>query len=193
MNDQELDLNHKVLSDMETISFNKLLLKTSFCCMASDGQIDKREIALIKSMCKESSYFKNFNFKDEINQLITKINTRGKEFIRDYFDLLNEADLTEEEELVLIDYAIQTINSDEKVEYAEIKFFKNIRYRLNISDEKILNKHPDIEMFLEDDIKTDSLLDRITKQYLETAELPQFEFISSDTISSDKSTNIDSK
>jgi len=177
---------------METITFNKLLLKTSFCCMASDGHIDKREIALIHSMCEDSSYFKDFNFKDEINQLITKINTRGKEFIQYYFDLLNEAELTEEEELTLIDFAIQTINSDEKVEYAEIKFFKNIRHRLKISDEKILSQYPDIEMYLEDDIVTESFLDRITKQYLESAELPQFDFISIDNIS-DNSANIDSK
>ena len=29
---------------MDTITFDKLLLKTAFCCMASDGNIDKREI-----------------------------------------------------------------------------------------------------------------------------------------------------
>ena len=178
---------------MAALPFNRLLLKTSFFCMASDGKIDDREIAIIKNLCEESSYFQDFDFQDELNQLITKINTRGKEFISYYFEVLNDTELTENEELILIDFALKTINADEKVEYTEIKFFKNIRYRLNISDEKILVQHPDIEMYLEDDIKTDSLLDRITKQYLETAELPQFEFISTDSMSSDKSTDIDSK
>ena len=28
---------------METITFDKLLLKTAFCCMASDGNIDKKQ------------------------------------------------------------------------------------------------------------------------------------------------------
>ena len=37
---------------------------------------------------------------------------------------------------------------------------------------------PYIEQFLEEDIITESFLDKITKQYLEVAELPQFEFIS---------------
>jgi uncharacterized membrane protein YebE (DUF533 family) len=41
------------LKNMDTISFDKLLLKTAFCCMASDGNIDNREIALIKSMCEK--------------------------------------------------------------------------------------------------------------------------------------------
>ena len=44
---------------METITFDKLLLKTAFCCMAADGNIDKREVALIKSMCEKSELFKN--------------------------------------------------------------------------------------------------------------------------------------
>ncbi len=163
---------------MNTITFDKLLLKTAFCCMASDGKIDKREIALIKSMCEKSSFLKDINFKEEINQLVIKLNTRGKEFIQYYFELLSATELTEQEELTLIDFSIQTIKADEKVEYAEIKFFKNIRHRLKISDEEILKNYSDIEMFLEEDIKTESFLDKITNQYLNSAELPQFELIS---------------
>ena len=167
---------------METISFDKLLLKTAFCCMASDGNIDKREIALIKTMCANSPLFKDFNFQEEINFLINKINTRGKDFISYYFDLLGKSSLTEKEELTLIDFAIQTIKADEQIEYSEIKIFK-------ISDENILTVLPDIEQFLEEDIVTESFLDKITSQYLEAAELPQFELITLDTNSIDNSDN----
>lgn len=163
---------------MNTISYDQLLLTTAFCCMASDGHIDKREIALVKSMCKKSPLFKDFNFQEEINSLVNKINTRGKEFISYYFDLLGQSELTEKEELTLIDFAIQTIKADEQIEYSEIKFFKNIRHRLRINDENILAVFPDIEQFLEKDILTESFLDKITRQYLESAELPQFELIS---------------
>lgn len=170
---------------METISFDKLLLKTAFCCMASDGHIDNREITLIKSMCEQSPIFKDFNFQEEINSLVSKINTRGKEFISYYFDLLGKSTLTEQEELTLIDFAIQTIKADEQIEYSEIKFFKNIRHRLKVSDDKILELFPDIEQFLEEDIVTETYLDKITNQYLEASELPQFELISIDASSLD--------
>ena len=170
---------------MESISFDKLLLKTAFCCMASDGNIDKREIALIKSMCEKSLLFKDFNFQEEINSLVSKIDTRGKEFTAYYFDLLGKSTLTEQEELTLIDFAIQTIKADEQIEYSEIKFFKNIRHRLKVSDDNILAVFPEIEQFLEEDIVTESFLDKITNQYLEAAELPQFELISIDTSSLD--------
>ncbi len=163
---------------MNTMTFDKLLLKTAFCCMAADGNIDKREISLIKSMCEKSPLFANLNFQKEINQLVSKINTNGKAFIQHYFDLLKITELSEQEELTLIDFAIQTINADEQIEYSEIKFFKNIRHRLNVSDEKILARFPDIEQYLEDDIITDTFLDKITSQYFEISELPQFDLIS---------------
>jgi uncharacterized tellurite resistance protein B-like protein len=171
---------------MDTISFDKLLLKTAFCCMAADGNVDDREITLIKSMCEKSPLFANFNFQEEINWLVGKINTGGKTFIQYYFDLLKEAKLTEQEELTLIDFAIQTINADEQIEYSEIKFFKNIRHRLNVSDENILARFPDIELYLEDDIITDGYLDKITSHFYEISELPQFDLISIADTSQDK-------
>lgn len=168
---------------MDTISFDKLLLKSAFCCMASDGHIDNREIALIKSMCEKSPLFKDFNFQEEINSLVNKINTSGKDFISYYFNLLGKSTLTEQEELTLIDFAIQTIKADEQIEYSEIKFFKNIRHRLKISDKNILAVFPGIEQFLEEDIVTESFLNKITSQYLEAAELPKFDLIKLDTSS----------
>lgn len=163
---------------MDKITFDRLLLKTAFCCMAADGNIDKREIALINSMCEKSPLFNNFNFHEEINRLVNKINKDGKAFIQYYFDLLNQAQLTEQEELTLIDFAIQTINADELVEYSEIKFFKNIRHRLKVSDNIILDRFPNIEQYLEEDIITVGFLDKITSQYFSATELPQFELIS---------------
>jgi len=85
----------------------------------------------------------------------------------------------------LIDFAIQTIKADEQLEYSEIKFFKNIRMRLRISDETILNAYPDIEMLLEKDIITDFSLNKLTTQFLYDYKLPQFEPISIIKSSSD--------
>ena len=163
---------------MDTITFDNLLLKTAFCCMAADGKIDAREITLIKSMCEKFPLFANFNFKKEINLLVGKINSGGKSFIQYYFDLLKQTQLSEQEELILIDFAIQTINADEQVEYSEIKFFKNIRHRLKVSDEKILERFPSIELYLEQDIIVEGFIDKITSQYFEMTELPQFDLIS---------------
>jgi uncharacterized tellurite resistance protein B-like protein len=146
--------------------------------MASDGNIDKREVELIKSMCEKSPLFKELNFDEEINLLVKKLNDRGKEFISYYFNLLQNASLTEEEELTLIDFAFNTIKADEQIEYSEIKFFKVIRKSLGISDHKILEKYPELEEYLEEDINTEALLERLTENYLDFLELPTFSEIS---------------
>lgn len=167
---------------METITFDKLLLKTAFCCMASDGKIDKREVELIKKMCEQSPLFNDFDFSKEINILLEKINNRGSEFIQYYFDLLNSTDLSEEEELQIIDFAIKTINADDVIEYSEVKFFKAIRKCLNVSDENILASYPDLDTYLEEDIDTKSKLDKLVNNYLKSIELPQFEQIHLDNL-----------
>lgn len=162
---------------METISFEKLLLKTAFCCMTSDGKIDNKEIALINSLCEKNPVLKDINLQEEINILITRLNTRGKEFISYYFNLLKNSSLTEEEEIVLIDFAFKTIKADEQIEYSEIKFFKVIRKSLKVSDQKILERFPDIEEYLEEDINTESMLDKLTSNFLNSLELPAFNLI----------------
>lgn len=177
---------------MDTISFDKLLLKTAFCCMACDGHIDNKEIDTIKTLCASSALFIDFNFTAEINTLVTKLNERGKEFISYYFELLNSTSLSDQEELLLIDFAIKTINADEKIEYSEVKFFKVIRHHLKVSDEKILSIYPDIESWLEQDIITDNYLDKIKDDYLKASSIPKFEQIQSldkdllDSINSEK-------
>ena len=166
---------------MEKVSFGNLLFHTAFCCMACDGDIDAEgEVPLLKSMCEKLPLLKDIDFQKDVNIFIGQINEQGKGFLMNYLNVLKNASLSEEEELILIDYAIQMIKADNIIQYSEVKFFKTIRHRLKISDEKILEKFPDIEQFLEDDIETESLLDRITSQYLDIANLPTFEFISID-------------
>lgn len=162
---------------MEATHLEKILLETAFCCMASDGHIDTREVNMIENLCSKSNFFKDLELHHEVNKLVQKINTDGKHFIGRYLQELNSANLSETEELILIDFALRTINADEILEYSEIKFFKNIRHRLKVSDNRILIAHPDIADFLEEDIKNDSYLESITSHFLDIVELPQFDVI----------------
>ncbi len=174
---------------METITFDKLLLKTAFCCLACDGNIDSREVELLKSVFSTNPLYSDSNFEEKLNAFIQKYNEKGKEFFAFYFDLLNQYDLSEQEELMIIDIAIKTIKADEEIQYTEIKFFKSIRSKLKVSDEVILNAYPDIDNFLEEDISIETTLSNITDKYFEIAELPKFDLISIDTTSLTDSNN----
>lgn len=163
---------------METLQFDKLLLKTAFSCMACDGDIDKREIKLIKRLHKEKKTFGDLDVNAEMDNLLIAINKDGHQFMKDYFDELTTSELTEAKELNLIEVAIDTIKADEKVEYSEIKFFKVIRSKLKIDNEPILEKHPDFEDYLEQDIITDSYLARLQEDFFDTHISNEFELIS---------------
>jgi uncharacterized tellurite resistance protein B-like protein len=166
---------------MDITAFKNIMFQTGFLCMTCDGDIDDREVADLLSICEKLPLFDNFDFQTEVNILIRKLNEQGKIFQKSYFDLLKKCSLTEDEELSLIDIAIRIIKADEIIKYPEIKFFKNIRHRLKVSNDKIAEQFPDFEQYLEEDIATESLLDIITSQYFDIADLPQFGDISIDT------------
>ncbi|WP_298954874.1 hypothetical protein [uncultured Nonlabens sp.] len=177
---------------METINFDKLLLKTAFSCMACDGDIDKREVKLIKKLHKEKKTFGEIDFNTEMDNLLITINKDGHQFLKDYFIELTSSNLTQADELKLVEVAIDTIKADDKVEYSEIKFFKVIRSKLKISNQPILDKHPDFEDYLEQDIINKSYLSRLQEDFFNTHTSNKFELtskIDSDTFDSLKESN----
>ncbi len=155
--------------------FNQLLLKTAFSCMACDGDIDKREVKLLKKLSNEKQEFGEMDINAQLDILLHSINKDGHQFLRDYFSEITSIELTEDEELKIVEVAINTIKADDKVEYSEIKFFKVIRSKLSISDDKILKLHPDFEEYLEQDIISDSYLARLQDDFFDTHTLPNFE------------------
>jgi hypothetical protein len=162
---------------MEQLSFNKILLKTAFSCMACDGDIDKRELVLIKKIHQDTKIFGEIDINQELENLLLEINRDGHKFLKSYFSELTSTELSEQDELKLIEVAINTINSDDKVEYSEIKFFKVIRSKLKIDNEPILAKHPDFEDYLEQDIISESYLARLQDDFFDTNTLPELKLI----------------
>ena len=164
---------------------NKLLLRTAFACMSCDGDIVTEEVDLIKQMSKEKHLFGDIDIDKELEELVEEINVKGKGFLKQYLVNLAEQTLTEEDELQVADVAVQTIRSDCKIEYSEIKFFKVIRSNLKIvSDETLLEKIEGIdENYLAQDICADYL--QMYDDYFNSIELPHFDLmIGKDSISS---------
>lgn len=164
---------------MKQINLNNLLLKTAFSCMACDGEIDKREVALIKTIHREKKVFGEIDINQELNNLLLEINRDGYKFLRNYFNELTSTELSEQDELKLIEVAIKTIKADDMVEYSEVKFFKVIRSKLKIDNETILSIYPDFEEYLEQDIISESYLAKLQDDFFDTQTLPKFELISS--------------
>ena len=164
---------------MEKEKFQKLLLETAFSCMACDGHIDEREINLMRELHEEKEVFGEVDIKEELNTLVSKINTDGEKFLKTILNNIKQSNISDKEELEIVRTAINIIKSDDDLDYSEIKFFKIIRTKLNISNDKILSVMPDIEQYLEQDIMTDSYMDRLKTDYFNENELPKFSQITS--------------
>ena len=131
----------------------ELYLKTIFCCMACDGEIAQEEIEMVKQLSAEYKIFSDIEIESYLNKWIMAINENGVSFLKDYLNELSKANLSQSEQLLIISFAIKTIEADERIEYSEIGFFKKIRACLPISDEDILKNYPDKEDYLLPDIQ----------------------------------------
>jgi uncharacterized tellurite resistance protein B-like protein len=160
---------------MEINIFNSLLLKTAFSCMACDGDIDSREVEMIKSLSNERKIFGEINIENELEKLVEQINDNGQQFLRSYLSEVSKTTLSEDEELKLIEVAVATINADDVIEYSEIKFFKIIKSKLKVSNNKIREHFPNIEEdYLEQDIISPAYLFRLQNDFFSGYSLPKF-------------------
>lgn len=137
----------------------ELYLKTVFCCIACDGDIATEEVNLVRELSTKDELFNNIDTEKCINTWIAEINELGGKFLQSYLKEINTIDLSDKEQLLLVSLAFKAIEADNRIEYAEVKFFKKMRSRLTVSDEMILAEHPDKEDFLLPDINVSELPD----------------------------------
>ncbi len=141
------------------MNHNELYLKTAFCCMACDGNIADEEVALLRSVASESELFGGIDVQAKVNEYVESINKEGMGFLSNYLREVASAGLTDEQALALISLAIDTIEADNNIDYSEISFFKKIRKRLSITDEKILEAMPDKGDYLLPDVEVPDDMD----------------------------------
>lgn len=163
---------------MEQLNFNELLLQTAFSCMASDGDIDQSEVQLIKSLEQDEQLFGFENIEKKLNRLVQDINKNGHGFLREYLYHLSEAGLNEKQEIEIVRTAVKTIKADNDERYSEIKFFKILRSKLKVANKTLINALPEFENleedYLQQDIISESYLEKLTADYFDKQDIPEF-------------------
>lgn len=129
------------------MKINELYLKTAFACMACDGDIANEEVDLIKDYVASSTLFDGLDVETILNGYIAQINEKGQKFLSEYIYNVASIEMTEQQELILAQIAVKMIEADNKIEYSEISFFKKIRAKLKVSDEKLLKIFKDETLF----------------------------------------------
>lgn len=129
------------------MELNELFLKTAFSCMACDGEIATEELELVKQYAIVSTLFEGLDIEGKLNEYVAEINDKGQSFLAGYISNIENAQLNEQEELILAQVAIRMIEADNKIEYSEISFFKRIRSKLCVTDEKLIDIFKDETLF----------------------------------------------
>lgn len=161
---------------MESIDLN---LATAFAFMTCDGDIDPKEIQLIKRLAQKGAIAAD-DLDRQLNELIAQLNRQGTDFMKAYLADVESTQLSAEQAIKLLTVAADTIYADEQVEYREIKFFRALRSHITaLTDEQILEAIPGVEDFwLQPDAQAS--LFAPDQDYFNSIELPQFELIGTD-------------
>ena len=115
--------------------------------MACDGEIANEELELVKHFATSSTLFEGLEIEKQLNEYVAEINVQGLSFLAGYINSIVNAQLTEQQELDLAKIAIKMIEADKKIDYSEISFFKRIRSKLRVSDDKLLEIFKDETLF----------------------------------------------
>lgn len=156
----------------------QIYLKTVFCCMACDGEIAPAEVQLATSIWRDfggngGSETGGNEISATLDAWTAEIQKIGAQFLENYLRELADAKLGAEEQMRVVELAFKTIEADENIAYAEVKFFKKIRSRLTLDDDAILEKYPDKEDFLLPDLREPNVPDWAEVNFSDIA-LPNF-------------------
>ncbi|WP_291727849.1 TerB family tellurite resistance protein [Bernardetia sp.] len=128
---------------MKNKEFKKVLFKAAFSVMACDGEVAESELLEIKEMLKNTLYFEGLNYEEELQVALEDLKGNGLQSIESFFNVLKGADLSELQELQLLEVLIRMIHADDKVDENELIFMHRVRRSLSVlSDAKIMVRFP---------------------------------------------------
>lgn len=127
---------------MKTEAFQEFLLKSAISVIACDSHIDESEISEIKNMAANEIYFMGYDFETALSKNLNYIKEKGSSAINEYLNEVTSANLSERQELILLEVLIRAIESDGKIEPSEVKFLQMVKSKLRMSEEVIITKFP---------------------------------------------------
>ena len=119
---------------MEAIDYKNILLETAVSAIACDGDIDKREIAALKNIEKNSPYFSSEDLSETLEKSLKKCSTDITKYQKSVFNKIKKGKLNLLQELTLMEISLRIIAADEIEEDLEKDFIINLRKCLGISD-----------------------------------------------------------
>jgi uncharacterized tellurite resistance protein B-like protein len=135
---------------MRTEDFQNLLLESAISVMGCDGSINESEIHEIRQIAENEIYFMGFEYEPVFKSHLKSLKANGSKAINDFLNRLEGLSLNKQQEFLLLEVLIRTIESDQVIDDNEIKFLQLVKSKLNVSEEEIITKFPEQLAYLID-------------------------------------------
>ena len=106
---------------MKPTEFQKFLFQSAVSAMAIDGEIHNSEVEEIETIVKHTAYFLDLDFDTELEANISNIKANGKDAINHYLQSFSNLDLSEKQEVILIEILLLLKDETKAIEPIELR------------------------------------------------------------------------
>ena len=117
---------------MERKEFIEILLEIAFASMVCDGDIAAEEQAFLREIEKSDFYLKEFDLSKRLDTLDHDWELYGLSLCEKILNKTYKLRLTEDQKIVVLDFAIGIVRSDGTMQQAEIEFINSLMLNIKI-------------------------------------------------------------
>jgi uncharacterized tellurite resistance protein B-like protein len=127
---------------MKNQDFKEFLFKSAVMAMACDGDIADTEIAEIKNIVANEIYFMGYDFEGPLKNNIDNIKANGKGAINQFLQEIETNNLSEHQEILLIEVLLRIIEADNDIQTSELKLLQMAKAKLKVDEQTLIVKFP---------------------------------------------------
>lgn len=133
----------KKIQNMKNSEFKNVLFKAAFAVIACDGSIAGVELQEFKYLLEHSLYFVGLEADTELESAKKALQSKGIGYINDFFAVLAVSELSEKQEISLLEVLIKMVEADSNIDNNELIFLQKVKKQLkNLNEEKIILNFP---------------------------------------------------
>ena len=117
---------------MQRKEFIEILLEIAFASMVCDGDIAAEEKAFLREIEKSDFYLKEFDLSKKLEALNQDWELYGLILCEKILNKTYKLALTEDQKVIVLDFAIGIVRSDGTMQQAEIEFINSLMLNIKI-------------------------------------------------------------
>jgi uncharacterized tellurite resistance protein B-like protein len=127
---------------MKSKEFKEFLFKSAVMAMSCDGNISQAEIDEIRKIVASEIYFIDYEYENPLKNYIDYIKYNGKNAVSEYLKEVGKSELSEKQEILLIEVVLRIIEADNNIYETERKFLQMVIKNLKIDEQTLIIKFP---------------------------------------------------